>query len=146
MKMDCPKCIGKLEKTEIRLSKVYKSGAMKGKGITESLELDKCYVCNGVWFDAGELKKYFAEKITIVNSPSIGPNFRKELDEKVGKCPRCGIDMVKKEAPRDPSITIDVCGKCNGVWLDNTEIDKLEKANLGFAEKILFTLSRLFKK
>lgn len=144
--MDCPKCIGKLEKTEVRLSKVYVSGKMKGKAVTQILELDKCFVCSGVWFDSGELKKYFAEKITIVDSPPIPPEMKNELDRKTGKCPRCGIDMIKKAAPKDPSIVIDFCEKCKGIWLDNTEIDELEKANEGFGEKISRILNSLFQK
>ena len=43
-------------------------------------------------------------------------------------------------------LLVFVCEKCNGTWLDNTEIDRLEKAKLGFAEKVLFTLGWLFKK
>lgn len=142
--MDCPKCIGKLSKITVRLNEVYRSKLIQGEGLTQQLELDQCFGCSGVWFDAGELEKYLAEKITIVNSPSIGAKLTKEQDEKIGKCPRCGIDMVKKKAPKDPSVTIDFCDKCKGVWLDNTEIDRLEGAGLGFKHKIALALGRLF--
>lgn len=142
--MDCPKCIGKLSRTTVKLNEVYRSKLLSGEGLTEEIELDQCFVCNGVWFDAGELEKYLAEKVTIINSPSIGPKLRKEQDEKIGKCPRCGIDMIKKEAPKDPSVTIDFCEQCKGVWLDNTEIDRLEAAQMGFVNKIALTLGRLF--
>lgn len=41
------------------------------------------------------------------------------------KCPRCNINMKKVEQ-RD--VVIDICKKCNGMWLDDGEIERL--ANL----------------
>ncbi len=117
---------------------------LKGEDLTEEIKLDQCFVCNGVWFDAGELEKYLAEKVTILDSPAIDYKLRKEQNAKIGKCPRCGVDMVKKKAPKDPSVTIDSCEQCKGIWLDNTEIDRLEKANVGFTQKNVLALVRLF--
>lgn len=37
--MDCPKCVGKLQKK-----------------IMEDIEIDTCFVCEGIWFDANELE------------------------------------------------------------------------------------------
>jgi len=37
-------------------------------------------------------------------------------------CPRCRTKMKKIEKH---SVTIDVCPFCEGLWLDNGEIDKL---------------------
>jgi len=47
---------------------------------------------------------------------------KKKYGEKLLKCPRCRIYMkkIKKE-----DVIIDVCEKCNGLWLDDHEIDKL---------------------
>lgn len=142
--MNCPKCVGKLSRIVVRLNEAYRSNLLKGEGLTSELELEQCFVCKGVWFDAGEIEKYMDEKVTIIDSPPLEPKLKKELNEKIGKCPCCGVDMVKQKAPKDPSVTIDVCEQCKGVWLDNSEIDRLEKANLGFKEKIILTLSRLF--
>ncbi|NTV24563.1 MAG: zf-TFIIB domain-containing protein [Nanoarchaeota archaeon] len=38
------------------------------------------------------------------------------------KCPRCNIDM--KKIIKD-KVEIDVCKKCRGMWLDDSEIEKL---------------------
>ncbi len=46
----------------------------------------------------------------------------KKHGEKFFLCPRCTIEM-KKIKKRD--VVIDVCKKCNGMWLDDKEIDKL---------------------
>ena len=42
--------------------------------------------------------------------------------EKVLICPRCNIEMkkLKKE-----EVVIDICRKCEGMWLDKGEIKKL---------------------
>ncbi|MFH1132867.1 MAG: zf-TFIIB domain-containing protein [Nanoarchaeota archaeon] len=37
-------------------------------------------------------------------------------------CPRCKIRMKKLKRQ---GVTIDVCKKCNGMWLDDGEIVKL---------------------
>jgi Zn-finger nucleic acid-binding protein len=37
-------------------------------------------------------------------------------------CPRCDLEMIKKKRM---GVTIDKCGKCGGIWLDNGEIEKI---------------------
>ncbi len=46
----------------------------------------------------------------------------KGFEEKNLLCPRCNVIMrkIKKQ-----DVVIDVCGKCNGIWLDDNEIEKL---------------------
>ena len=109
------------------------------------LKLNQCFVCNGVWFDAGELKKYLTEHIMIVNSPETDQSLMREADKKVAKCPHCQTEMVKKQAPEDSSITIDFCEKCQGVWLDSTELDRLELKNLGHKKRFGLELENLFR-
>jgi uncharacterized protein len=46
----------------------------------------------------------------------------KSKDEIKLLCPRCKINM-KKIKKHD--VVIDVCHKCNGMWLDDNEIEKL---------------------
>ncbi|MBN2422866.1 zf-TFIIB domain-containing protein [Candidatus Woesearchaeota archaeon] len=38
------------------------------------------------------------------------------------KCPRCNI-VMRKLVKQD--VVIDICEKCNGMWLDDNEINKL---------------------
>lgn len=48
--------------------------------------------------------------------------------EKEIECPRCWVKMAKQEVKRiGPNIIIDVCPKCNGIWLDKGELKKLLK-------------------
>jgi len=37
-------------------------------------------------------------------------------------CPRCGVPMIKKTRM---GVTIDKCKKCDGIWLDGGEIEKI---------------------
>lgn len=109
------------------MDRVHGIEELKGAAISYTLELDKCFVCGGVWFDKGELDKYLTEEITIVDSPALGGGLDRKLDEKKGKCPRCQIELKKTPAPQDKNMTVDMCEKCGGLWLDSTEIDRLER-------------------
>ncbi len=46
----------------------------------------------------------------------------KGFDEKNLRCPRCKV-IMKKIQKED--VIIDVCETCNGMWLDDHEIEKL---------------------
>ena len=48
--------------------------------------------------------------------------FNKKHGENILECPRCKTEMrkIKKH-----DVIIDVCKKCNGMWLDDNEINKL---------------------
>jgi len=57
-------------------------------------------------------------------------SLKKELlgrkkDEKI-ECPRCWVEMCKKEVEvSGPNVTIDICPRCDGIWLDPGELGKL---------------------
>ena len=41
------------------------------------------------------------------------------------KCPKCGGDLVEKEQGQE----VDVCPDCNGMWLDNGELEMISGAD-----------------
>lgn len=46
--------------------------------------------------------------------------------EKTRECPRCWVAMKKEEVEvLGPNVIIDVCPKCQGIWLDNNELKKI---------------------
>ncbi len=50
----------------------------------------------------------------------------KKPEEKIIKCPRCGVEMKKEEVEMLGSeIIIDVCPKCQSIWFDNDELAKV---------------------
>ncbi|MFH0877238.1 MAG: zf-TFIIB domain-containing protein [Candidatus Omnitrophota bacterium] len=122
--MNCPKCVGKLEKKEI-----------------EGIEIDACFVCEGIWFDAGELEEVVKRDSKDVAYIDVGREefdggelkaLKEELDAKTGKCPRCedGTLLAKKEYQGKHTINVDVCPKGHGIWLDGGEIQELRKRGL----------------
>jgi Zn-finger nucleic acid-binding protein len=55
-------------------------------------------------------------------------SLKKKIMEKKIDCPRCWVEAERKEAEIfGPNIEIDVCPKCNGIWLDPGELGKLLK-------------------
>ncbi|MDP8217997.1 MAG: zf-TFIIB domain-containing protein [Candidatus Theseobacter exili] len=136
--MKCPKCEGVLNKVKVTTRPEYGADILNDAEQVSEIELDQCLSCNGVWFDEKELDQYLAEKLIILDSPKIS-NY-KELNKKEGICPRCNQVMIKKPAPKGAGFMIDVCEKCHGVWLDSSELDKLEQKNLTWKElhKLVF--------
>ena len=109
--MKCPKCIGKLEE------KTYRMG-------DEELKIDACWVCSGLWFDEGELKR--ALKAHIADAAPASADARKvDYDPGKAKCPRCQVEMHTRRKPGSAGLAQDVCPQCHGVWLDGGELEML---------------------
>ena len=120
--MKCPKCVGKLKEK-----------------IIENVKANVCWVCEGIWFDEGEL-----EKVIVADSKNLkfidldreeldgkeASGLYKELDAAIGKCPKC-TEEIKLERTNCPKgIFVDICPKCEGVWLDGGEIKKMRDRTL----------------
>ena len=142
--MKCPKCDSTLGKVKIRIRPEYGADILNDAEQTSEIEVDQCLSCNGIWFDAGEFDKCLSEHVNVLDSPEVNQALIKELNQKTGKCPRCQVDMVKKQAPKDPKVQIDYCEKCQGVWLDGGEYDRLESKNLGQMKKVILVLQNFF--
>lgn len=122
--MNCPKCIGKLQKKFV-----------------EGVEVDVCFVCEGIWFDKGEMDEILKRDSKAFESHDAGfdefdgkevGDLIKEFDAKVGKCPRCedGTAMIRKEFQGKHKIVADVCLKGHGIWLDGGEVKDLRRRGL----------------
>src|SRR4051812_19912618 len=119
--MNCPKCPGQLEDHEI-----------------EGLHVDCCFVCEGLWFDAGELQEVLQRDgkdldfVDVGGQEYDGLELKKagiDLDNKTGACPRCNdkTSLVPHEYEKNHTLKIDVCPKGHGVWLDGGEIQKMRQ-------------------
>lgn len=143
--MDCPKCLGKLQRREVSFVATSGVSELQGAGVKYELHLDQCFVCGGVWFDKGELNKYLSDNIEVIDSPSLGRAMDKELDDKHGPCPHCNVNMEKIPAPKADGISMEQCKQCEGVWLDPTEIDRLERVHqpkVGILQRLFRSLRR----
>lgn len=146
--MDCPKCVGKLQSFRVKIygadSKQLPVSEAKTAKI-KALDLDKCFVCSGMWFDKGELQKLRMEKIskaTIASKIDDGKLYRR-LNEKGGLCPRCKKPMKKALGKnRLKKVNVDLCGKCRGVWLDGGEVNYILA---GGATKRFINIYRFFR-
>ncbi|MBL7131210.1 MAG: zf-TFIIB domain-containing protein [Candidatus Omnitrophica bacterium] len=159
--MDCPKCIGRLKALRIKrygLEKMYtrsRRGGSPGPEVMITtvikapkkagvLELDKCWVCNGIWFDKGELKKLQREKLDrkTIGSHIDDPKLYKLLNKKGGLCPRCKAPMRKMKGKTGArNITVDICITCGGIWLDGGEVNYFLR---GRREKWFQSIETLF--
>ncbi len=55
------------------------------------------------------------------------------------KCPNCGADLREQD---HHGLKIDVCPECRGVWLDQGELELLEKYNEGGVSSFVNRLIR----
>lgn len=104
-KVQCPKCFVKMDKRKVEVF---------GPDIT----VDTCPECKGTWLDPGELKRVLKNNsLADYLSRDIGTRSESKLI-----CPGCGGLM---DLERYDDIEVDVCLDCNGVWLDEGELNDL---------------------
>ena len=131
----CPVCLGvKMEKTVVG----------KGEGGPDSLTLDHCARCGGMWFELGEVQRLSFERpeslwsrIPARDEPHRAQchSCRAFLDRDEPKCGACGARTRLKCAAcdtrmlqvRQKALTLDVCKRCKGVWFDHHEIEEIWK-------------------
>jgi uncharacterized protein len=106
--MKCPKC-----KTE-----TLSEFAVQG------VPVDRCALCNGIWFDARELNQLLAKDGQHVASLRRG-DAKDEAGGKKGFCPRDAADLLRVFSAIDRSVILDACPECHGIWLDGGEFEKL---------------------
>lgn len=102
--MDCPKCGHQMEPV------VY-----------EEIEVDRCTLCKGLWFDLMEhqrLKAVRGAESIDVGDPDVGALFNR--DDRIS-CPRCAGPMIRMVDAEQPHIWYESCGACHGVFFDAGE-------------------------
>ena len=114
--MNCPSC---------------KSSQLIEQTLESSLSAFNCCSCGGNWIQGKAYWKWLE---------AHGPNLpeRPVDDEEVSiaepgsyvDCPECRFRMVKYLVGRGLNFTVDHCGGCKGIWLDQNEWESLRKRNL----------------
>jgi len=95
-----------------------RDGAMaqeeRSGGFLRRFTIDVCPSCRGVWFDRGEVGRIAGsrELETLIVRYAGG---RSDL-----ACPRCATAMARRPVSE---VTLDVCPKCHGIWMDAGELD-----------------------
>jgi hypothetical protein len=106
-----------------------KLGVLQYEGVT----IDTCPTCRGTWLDRGELEKIqeTEEEDTGSAKSSAEPPSLAELAKRRRQgpieCPKCGGPMETREHGFASQVHIDSCiGGC-GQWLDEGELQALER-------------------
>ncbi len=105
---------------------------LDGKKLVEIIlkqeKVDICPHCNGIFFDQGELENIsrLVEIFREVNiqEQDIAISGISERGEEIC-CPLCKTSMQKREIGGQ---VVDLCPRCNGIWLDGGEIAALRLA------------------
>lgn len=128
-RLECPKCVGILQQKVV------------GKLERNSVIIDICWNCTGIWLDRGELEHVLRLKYTVRKTAAhwIRPE---HIDVKKAnvKCPRCKVDMEQIPSMRNHKVTMDCCPKCIGVWLDGGELAVLQRG--GYWRRLKDWISR----
>lgn len=103
--ISCPKCSYKMEE-------------LKFAGI----DLDSCPFCSGCWLDAQEIEKMTRSRGNNKLQVTLNKPQKSDLN-----CPRCRPTHAMQVGPHVdiPSLVLDQCTHCGGVWLDRGELTTL---------------------
>ena len=101
-----------------------------GSRMLGEIEVEECASCGGVWLEEDELRKAkdLADPDLVWMDFEIWKHAdRFEVSVKPVRCPRCDIDMAAV-VYGDTKIEVDFCIRCQSVWLDNGELEKIVEA------------------
>src|SRR5438445_13658915 len=111
--MNCPKCKG-----------------VMGKVVFEGVEVDRCTLCDGIWFDVLE-KEHLAdlqgsEAIDVGTKPADASKPRHLL------CPACHTLMIPMTVHGHPQLQYESCTVCFGAFFDAGEFREYKQSAGGF--------------
>ena len=115
--MKCPNC----------------SGSMRQE-VYESVTIDICSTCLGVWLDHGELstiisireQRFDADEINKAIQSCLPQEISLEENSRDLACPKCAELMAPVPYQYSSGIMINKCPHKHGMWLDQGELDKIQ--------------------
>jgi len=117
---DCPRCTGR------------KLAVLQLPGL-DSVEVDRCETCHGIFFDPGELERAMnrtVRPIAEVDRQELERliNEERKFEKKVVylRCPECKQLMDRRIHGRKSGVVVDRCIE-HGIWLDGGELRALLK-------------------
>ncbi|HHL31406.1 MAG TPA: hypothetical protein ENJ41_02385 [Oceanospirillales bacterium] len=112
---------------------------LKEQEYERAVVVDSCSSCQGMWLDKWELKAIQANKGNYYQEELekfpdlVNKSYRLALEKQrpLLNCPKCAenndnIQMERREHGYCSQIMIDVCPQCQGIWLDQGEVQALE--------------------
>ena len=107
----------------------------------ESVEIDYCLSCSGIWLDAGELELLLGNSSgqkSLLASLTITANIK----EKKRKCPICRKPMQKVNCGTAQKVLLDKCSAHHGLWFDRGELENILRDGRLDSDGKIFTLLR----
>lgn len=100
----------------------------------EGVTIDRCPHCQGVWLDKGELKAiqdnqdddFRDVSRSVLSSATASVGMAQAETEKSRTCVSCDAKLIKREYNFASQIIIDNCPNGHGMWLDKTELSRLQ--------------------
>jgi len=93
----------------------------------ESVEVDYCVSCEGIWLDAGEIELLFGDAQACEDFLNAGDRRDAARGEKPRRCPICAKKMAKAVTGGGEPVTYDRCPRGDGLWLDGGELAEILK-------------------
>ncbi len=110
----------------------------------ESIELDYCVGCMGIWFDSGEVELLLEKAGVSVPSDALKlVDASSELRELSRPCPLCRKNM-RKVSPPETGIILDQCPDNEGLWFDAGEVGETVKQMAGASSNIVIQVLQDF--
>jgi Zn-finger nucleic acid-binding protein len=112
------------------------------------VKIHACYTCHGFWFAKSELEKV---KDEMPQDAWFDLDIWDDKEKTVAKqnakiCPTCNVSLWSLDWDNS-HVIIDICKKCNGVWLEHGEFKKVmdyirNEANIDILYKYRKTLEK----
>ncbi len=125
--MKCPQCSNSLQTIDY-----------------EGIKIETCRSCQGEWLDHQELAHITRarearfteeERRAIVKSTTIKGVILADVDRDL-VCPKCGGLTDAINYGGNTGIIIDRCTKCQGIWLDEHELENIQTLVEGWEEQL----------
>ena len=90
--------------------------------------IETCPTCAGFWFDQGELGNLTHEDprdLEGLDDQAAPQVARLTQTPHERKCPCCGEPLYRYRYLYSSPVELDGCEKCNGVWVDHGELQKM---------------------
>jgi PAT family beta-lactamase induction signal transducer AmpG len=111
--MRCPKCRADMEQIDY-----------------EGAEIDRCTICSGIWFDAGEIDVLRDKRAATAIDTGDAKTGKRSNAIHSYQCPRCSGAMVKVVDPKQTHICYETCSSCHGSYLDAGELRDLSNVSI----------------
>ena len=108
--MECPVCQGSLDTRHLLPSDLPAAR--------------RCEKCSGLWIDGSD----FARAAAPLWREAETMSFNSEEVLAAGRCPTCSVQLTSVSPEDDPTLVVERCPECHGMWFDKGELARLAHA------------------